>query len=281
MMEDKAAPLVSVIVPCYNYGAFLGEALDSVLAQTFTDWECIIVDNASTDDTKAVAEKYARKDARFRYEFCGIKGVSAARNFGIYSSKGTYILPLDADDKIAESYMQKAVAVLTAKSNVKVVYCEAELFGHVSGKWNLPEYRLEKMLQQNLVFCSGFYRRSDFDQTKGYNEAFLQGFEDWDFWLSMLENGGDVYRINEVLFYYRIRKTSRNNSLDLEKQKMLRRMVYENHREVYNRLVNVSDLLFAEYTAETNYNTLINSKDYKLGRMLLSPLRAIKRIFRK
>ncbi len=280
-MENNQHPVVSVIVPCYNYAAYLSECLDSILAQTFTDWECIIADNCSTDNTKEIAGKYVQKDSRFKYIYCEIKGVSAARNKAIANSSGKYILPVDADDRIGAGYLQKAVPVLEEKSNVTIVYCQAELFGHVSGKWNLPEYSLEKMLKQNIIFCSGLYRRTDFDQTKGYNEAFLQGFEDWDFWLSLLKNGGDVYRINEVLFYYRIRKTSRNNSLDTEKQKTLRRMVYENHRQLYAQSLNISDVIFENYLNETKYKGIATSMDYRIGKLLLSPLRRIKRIFRK
>ena len=280
-MENNQQPAVSVIVPCYNYAAFLSECLDSILAQTFTNWECIIADNCSTDNTKEIAEKYVQKDSRFKYIYCEIKGVSAARNKAIANSSGKYILPVDADDRIGENYLQKAVPVLEGKSNVKIVYCQAELFGHTSGKWNLPEYSLEKMLKQNIVFCSGLYRRTDFDQTKGYNETFLQGFEDWDFWLSLLQNGGDVHRINEVLFYYRIRKTSRNNSLDMEKQKTLRRMVYENHKQLYAQSLNMSDVIFENYLNETKYNSIAGSMDYRIGKLLLSPLRMIKRLLGK
>ena len=93
--------IVSIIVPCYNYAALFREALDSVLAQTYDDWECIIVNDGSTDDTEEIALQYCQKDERFIYFYKENGGHSSARNYGIKKSKGEYILPLDPDDKIA------------------------------------------------------------------------------------------------------------------------------------------------------------------------------------
>jgi glycosyltransferase involved in cell wall biosynthesis len=89
-----STPRTSVIVPCHNYGRFLVECLDSVRAQDTSDWECLIVDNASTDDTRAVALPYTQADPRFRYLYLEPKGVSLARNLGIRKSSGEYILGL-------------------------------------------------------------------------------------------------------------------------------------------------------------------------------------------
>ena len=91
-------PKVSVIVPCYNQGEYLADALESVLYQTFTDWECIIVNDGSSDNTEEVANKFCELDKRFKYISQTNQGVSAARNNGIKASSGTYILPLDGDD---------------------------------------------------------------------------------------------------------------------------------------------------------------------------------------
>lgn len=274
-------PLVSVIVPCYNYGAFLPECLESVKAQTYSNWECIIIDNRSTDNTREIAAGYEKMDARFKYVFCETKGVSAARNHGIRTSKGAFILPLDADDKMADSYLEKAVSVMIANQDLKLVYCDASLFGHINGPWKLPKYSLVQMLKQNLIFCSALFRRSDYDKTTGYNELFLEGFEDWDFWLTLLQNGGEVHKINEVLFFYRIRQSSRNNSLDLEKQKALRKKIYEDHKELYHANLNLSDVIFENYLTESKYKALLNSADYKFGKFLVEPARVVKRLFKK
>src|SRR4051812_13487686 len=108
-MSNPSPSLISVIVPCYNSARFLKETLNSLLAQTYQNWECIVVDNGSTDDTKKIAGEFEKKDPRFTCMVQPTRGVSAARNFGIAHSKGKYILPLDSDDLIAPAYIEKAV----------------------------------------------------------------------------------------------------------------------------------------------------------------------------
>ena len=99
--------LVSIIIPCYNKAAFLAETLQSVLNQTYTEWECILVDDGSTDDTPAVAKAYFEKDTRFRYFLKKNEGVSCARNFGIEKAQGDFIIFLDADDILADFSLLK------------------------------------------------------------------------------------------------------------------------------------------------------------------------------
>ena len=115
--------LVSIIVPCYNQAYFLSEALESVLNQTYSNWECIIVNDGSPDNTKTVASKWCDKDKRFNYVEKKNGGLSSARNAGIAISKGEYILPLDADDIIHESFLSKLVPVLENDDALASVSC--------------------------------------------------------------------------------------------------------------------------------------------------------------
>ena len=104
------SPALSIIVPCYNLGQYLPEALDSILHQSFRDWECILVNDGSTDDTAAIAARYQAADARFiplNLENCG---VVRARNEGVKASSGKYLLFLDADDRLCPGYLEKAVS---------------------------------------------------------------------------------------------------------------------------------------------------------------------------
>lgn len=99
-------PLISVIVPCFNQGRYLPDALDSVLAQTYPHWECIVVNDGSTDDTRQVALEYASKDARFRYVEQENRGLSGARNRGRREVRGTHVQFLDSDDTISPEKFQ-------------------------------------------------------------------------------------------------------------------------------------------------------------------------------
>ena len=152
-------PTVSVIIPCYNQGQFLDEAVDSVLVQSFADFEIIIVNDGSTDDlTNRLLKTYAKE--KTRVIATANMGLAAARNNGIAVACGKYILPLDADDRIGTSYLEKAVAILDADSEVGIVYSKARLFGAVETDWLLPDYSLERMLVDNLIFCSAFFEET-------------------------------------------------------------------------------------------------------------------------
>jgi len=212
-------PLVSIIVPCYNQACFLSQALDSVLSQTYQNWECIIVNDGSSDNVEEVAGHYLTRDRRFRYLAKTNGGIADARNFGIKHSNGEYILPLDADDYIGNEYLSLAIDHFIEDPNCKVVYCKAQLFGCESGPFQLPDYSFNMLTTDNLLFCSAFYRRSDFDNTAGYNSNMVSGWEDWDFWLSLLSPSDKVFRIDKDLFFYRIKEQSRstiaNQNVDL------------------------------------------------------------------
>ena len=120
MSNDK--PVVSVIVPCYNQGEYVQETLESVRVQTYPNLECIIVNDGSTDNSLQEVQTFCLKDDRFRCFDKKNEGVSAARNFAISQSRGDFILPLDADDKIAPTYLEEALKIFSEDPSVKLVY---------------------------------------------------------------------------------------------------------------------------------------------------------------
>src|ERR1700749_5095001 len=103
MLNKGQQPIISVIVPCYNYGHFITEDLNSISAQTFTRWECIIINDGSTDDSKSIIESFIADDPRYTLINIANSGVSAARNTGELQSRGIYLFPLDADNKMHPS----------------------------------------------------------------------------------------------------------------------------------------------------------------------------------
>lgn len=280
-MNPQTKTKIAVIVPAYNYGNYLSECLESVLAQTYSNWECIVVDNGSTDNTPEVAKSFAAKDPRFVYVKTEQNGVSFARNKAVELSSSEYILPLDADDKIAPGLLEKAEEVLRHRKDVKVVYCDAMLFGASNGKWTLPEYSLKNLLIENSIFCTALYRKSDFNVAGGYNLNMREGFEDWDFWIRMLKDDGKVYKIPEVLFYYRVKAASRNSQLNQEKQLLLRRRIVENHKELYEKYFPTADLIFEYHSQNMELKNIKNSYNLKVGKMMLAPLRFVKSIFKR
>lgn len=205
-MEHK--PLVSVVIPCYNQAIYLPDALDSLLKQSFHDWEAIIVNDGSPDKTKEVSLNYVEKDQRFKYIYKENGGLPAARNVGIKNAQGKYILPLDADDRIADTYIEKALKVFQDHPHTDLVYCQVSYFGNKEGRWNLSYKSYEELLMKNSIFCSAFYRKEDWIKIKGYDEKMVRGFEDWDFYIRLLGVEKTVYQIPEILFFYRIKEVS-------------------------------------------------------------------------
>lgn len=228
-------PLVTVIVPCFNYAAYLAEALDSVLSQTYQDWECIIVNDGSSDNTEEVALDYCEKDKRFSYYSQENKGVIAARNKGLEMAKGKYVLPLDGDDKIAPTYIKKGVSVLENNEFIRVVYCKASYFGEMKGEVELAPFSMEKLLIRNMIFSSALHHKVDSERIGGYNDTMKKGLEDWDYWISILKDGGEAYQISEILFYYRRRMGTRSDSFTFVEEAEIRQQIYQRHSQVYKK----------------------------------------------
>ena len=227
-------PKVSVIIPCYNQGQYIEEAVESVLDQTYQDFEIVIVNDGSTDEfTNNLLNNYNKPKTRVIYT--KNQGLASARNNGIEEAKGEYILPLDADDKVGKEYLENAVKILDENPGIGIVYCKAETFGAVIGKLEIPEYSLEDMLIDNIIFSSGFYRKEDWEKVGGYDPKMLYGWEDYDFWLSLIETGVLVHRIPKTLFYYRIAEDS-----------MVRTKTKDQKVEMFTRIFNKHERLLKD-----------------------------------
>lgn len=227
-------PRISIIIPCYNSAQWVAETIKSVLSQTIEDWECIIVNDGSTDNSLEIIKSYAEKDNRIRYIDKKNEGVAIARNTAIASAQGEYILPLDADDLIAPTYVEKALKYFEEHPSTKLVYCEADFFGTREEHWELPEYNYQDFIYYNCIFCSAIYRREDFLKTKGYNSSNRNNLEDWDFLLNFLKEDDIVHRIPETLFFYRIHGDSRTKRDDDSLAKS-RLFLILNHAHIYSK----------------------------------------------
>lgn len=270
-------PKVSVIIPCYNLGEYIDEAVESVINQTYQDVEIIIINDGSTDElTNRLLSGYTKPKTRVLT--IPHQGLAAARNAGIKESQGEYILPLDADDKIGRRYVEEAVKILDSNTGVGIVYCDAVFFGEKTGRWELKEYSLQQELIENQIFCSAFFIKRDWEIAGGYNTNMIYGYEDWDFWLSLIEMGRKVHKLPDVYFFYRIREDSMIQKTDDEKQRFLLRQIYLNHLSLYSReFPDPLNLYFENRQLKDNFK----SKDYALGRLILKPLRALKKFIHK
>lgn len=193
-------PLVSIIIPAYNYARFLPQTLQNILEQKYSDWECIIVDDGSADDTAQVAAQFTAGDARFRYVHQHNQGLSAARNTGIAHSKGTYIQFLDADDLLHDNKISLQAAFLEAHPAVEIVYGDFLYFHTDRPAQKLKGRDKEEHAEKHLLssgcgmemakrFCVNNFipvsaplvRRSIIDKTGLFDTAY-RSYEDWQYW---------------------------------------------------------------------------------------------------
>ncbi|MFR9166881.1 MAG: glycosyltransferase family 2 protein [Dysgonomonas sp.] len=274
-------PLFSIIVPCYNQAQYLSDALQSVLNQTFQDWECIIVNDGSPDNTEDIAIEWCKKDSRFKYLSKENGGLSDARNYGISHSSGKYILPLDADDMIDKRYITEALNVFNRNKNIKIVYCNQVLFGKINKKVEMPIFKFENLFFENQIFCSAIYKKSDYDKTAGYNTNMSGGLEDWDFWFSLIAPQDLVVKLDGYFFYYRIKDVSMLNSISFEKNEKLLLQIFKNHVPLFLEYFNpIRDHIEADYYKK-RFSDITNSVEFKIGKTLYIPVKYLKKAFHK
>lgn len=208
---EALQPKISVIVPCYNYGHLITETLYNLQLQTYKNWECIIINDGSTDNTHEVVLAFIENDARFKYISQENKGISSARNLGIDNATGDYIQLLDADDLLEPEKFETQVNFLRTYKEIDIVYGDVKYFysksqsiyyktvnaeqtewmPRVSGK---GQTIISALLKQNIMAInSPLFRKTILDKT-GYFDTSLPLVEDWEFWLRCA--------INNLEFFY-------------------------------------------------------------------------------
>ena len=274
-------PKVSVIIPCYNQGKYINETVNSVLNQTFTDFEIIIVNDGSTDKyTNSLLQNHNKPKTKVL--FTKNKGVSSARNTAINASTGEYILPLDGDDKLHPNFLELTIKCFQEKPNLKLVYTEVSFFGEKEGKWNLKAFDFKQILLNNQIVCTALYRRNDFNKTKGYDTSMKEGHEDWDFWLSFLKDteNKQIYRIPEILFYYRVLSSSRDRSITKTKRDKLAYQIYFKHLESYKKYyTNPLEAFLKIEELDETIQSIQKSRVYKFAYYIVFFYKSIKKIW--
>lgn len=207
---------VSAVIPCYNYGRFLGEAIESVLAQTVPAHEIIVVDDGSTDDTPEVARSFGDK---VRYVRTPNGGVSAARNAGIALAEGGLIAFLDADDRWLPQKLERQVPVMAADPTIGLLHAGSRVFNGENGQTLCSPLPSQRMSIHDLMNCcaislpSTIVPRRVFSAVGGFDEAH-SSTEDWEMWLRIAAKY-QVVGCREILVEYREHheSLSRGNAL--------------------------------------------------------------------
>ena len=281
---------VSIIVPCYNQAEYLPETLDSVLAQTYKNWECIIVNDGSTDNTEEVALKYCKQDERFVYLPKQNGGLSSARNAGLDVTKGDYVQFLDSDDILLPTKIEKQVHLLE-NEETDVCVCHHSMFTtDVNQNWeNKFSQSVYDLTYQGFMYNwgesfviaihSGLFRKVFIDKNNLRFDTCLGAFEDWLFWLNIIRNGGRFCELVDKMVLYRVHTASMTQDKSHMQKNRLRL-----YFRIYEMLSDQEKLEFMQYGMDNlvayfervNRNQVAEkgatSIDYKVGAFLLYPL---------
>ncbi len=221
-------PEITVVIPCYNYGRFLDEAVESVLAQSRQDFDIVVVDDGSTDpDTCSLLDTYERpKTTVLRTEN---RGPAAARNTGIRASDGRYIVSLDADDRLHPRFLEKTSAVLDADAGREIGFVSTwqRRFGDESGTLEGGDGSLVTLAMSNKFHASALFRRRAWESVGGYRESFT-GWEDWNLWLNIAGAGYRWEVVSEELFHYRKHGETRSSRSLRNRQKLFEAVLQDN-----------------------------------------------------
>ncbi|MBV8753434.1 MAG: glycosyltransferase family 2 protein [Hyphomicrobiales bacterium] len=224
-------PAVSVIVPCYNGGRFLDDLCDSLAAQTFRDFETIIVNDGSTEE--ATLRKLASLEPAFRVVPQQNRRLPGARNAGFECARGEFVLPLDCDDRLAPSFLAETVAVLRASPrDVGFAFAHVRLVGDMNGIMPRHFNRFDQLFLNRLPYCM-LIRRSAWQAAGGYDEAMADGMEDWEFNIRLLQAGFGGLEIAKPLLIYRVSGEGMLMSRTARRHGTIWRYIRTKHRDLY------------------------------------------------
>jgi glycosyltransferase involved in cell wall biosynthesis len=210
---NATAPTVSVVVPAYNQAHYLPEALQSILAQSYCDYEIIVVDDASTDATKDVMQQYGDN---VRYVYQENQGLAGARNTGIRLARGAYVALLDSDDVWLPCFLQEMMAAVNRDAAATAYYCRAQCMDAeglllpqiLSVQLPAPDQLYQALLRANFIVPSTVILHRSSATTAGLFDPNFRRLQDWEFWLRLLRAGHRFIGVDQCLVHYRLHDSS-------------------------------------------------------------------------
>jgi len=215
---------VTVIIPCYNYGNFVNEAIDSVLAQTLLPKKIIVINDGSTDNSKQTIDKY-KQNPLVEIIHKKNSGVIDTKNIGINMSKTYWTLFLDADDQIEDTFLEDTIEI--SKNGAKdIIYTDMLLFGAVNDIFRARPFSIHTLLKTNYINNSALIKTSLLRQIGGYKPQMNHGLEDWELYISLVEIGAKPQYLPVPLMKYRqhIESLSRNSKVNDNEKELLKQI---------------------------------------------------------
>ncbi len=216
--------LISIIMPAYNADKYIEKTIKSIIMQTYTNWELVIVNDGSTDDTDNICKKYAKDDIRIKYHYKENEGVSIARNFGINKAQGKYCMFIDSDDTMNPNMIEKMYSKII-QNNCDIVRCNYYINTCIDSNEMLEEGLYSKsnikntlidMILQEKMKCFVWLLLIKKDKIKKFKEN-LHIYEDFCFYLENLLSISSMYIMNEKLYYYNKENENSLSKKNIEK----------------------------------------------------------------
>ncbi|MBZ9632358.1 glycosyltransferase family 2 protein [Salegentibacter sp. LM13S] len=276
-MQQKL-PLLSIIIPCYNDLHFIQKSVDSALGQTYPNKEIIIIDDGSNNATKEILRGIEPMvDLLITQEN---KGLSSARNAGIKKARGEYILVLDSDDFFEPQFAERALEIIISNpQKYKIITCQAHRFNK---KGTIDIFtpkggNIKAFLFSNSAIGNSLFKKADWESVDGYDEKMTNGYEDWEFFIRLLKEGGEAFVILEPWFNYR----QKENSMRLEANKVkfdLWEYIFLKHSDLYKNYFDLYTRNFLTKLKEEEREKIKNTArlEFRLGNAILKPLRILK-----
>jgi len=256
-------PLVSIIMPAFNAEKYISKSIESVLAQCYSNWELIIIDDGSDDNTAFLVNKFCIQDNRIKYNYQLNKKLGSARNSGLKLVTGKYVAFLDSDDLWLPNKLKCQIKAFENK-NIDIVYtsgyklhADKDLFDYPSvfGIFNSLEM-YDILFNENVIPILSVLIKTEFVREVGFQEINNFGCEDWDYWIRCALNGGTFYGINEKHFIYRVHDNgmSRNFALMRISEINVLRKNYNNTYYKNKLLSKIKNKLFEHFILLINHD---------------------------
>lgn len=225
---------LSIIIPCFNHGSYIREAINSVLDIEIISYEIIVVNDGSTDEF-TIQILLELENEGFKVINQSNLGLAAARNSGISRSKGRFILPLDADNKIVPESIPYQINILN-NGDADIIYGNPIFFGELNDIriFKPTKFDILRIFNGNYIDACAIYRKSVWEVNLGYDTNMKFGHEDWEFWINSYKNGFKFLYINKDFFYYRVLEGSMIvNSNRLNRHSLNRKFIISKHLDLY------------------------------------------------
>lgn len=267
-------PKVSVIIPTYNRANFIGETIQSVLDQTFQDFEIIVVDDGSTDNTKEIIESFIKKSGKIKYLYEKNSGTCAApRNVGFYNSTGKYLCFLDSDDLWLPEKLQKQIDFFKNSGNEKLGFIDCgtliinEHGKEIKNNYNFPKYQgnvYKDFLKYNFVLSPGsvLIKRSVLENIGLFDEN-LPSAEDWELWIRISKKY-EFASLKEPLFKYRVHINNLTSAVAKRGAESLGIYVFQKYKEEFR--INCPDYYYQKIREIAGF--YCKSNNISLGKKL-------------